>query len=206
MFLFLLQAAVISLTGVMAPGPITAATLGAGSRSPHAGALVAAGHGLVEFPLMALVYFGLGGFLGEPPVRAVIFSLGAVFLLVMGADMLRSARSAAGPRTVGGVSAPLAAGLALSLGNAYFLLWWATVGASLIAKAAAFGIAGVLSFALVHWLCDFAWLYALSALSFKGRNLFGAGFTRTVFLACGIALVGFGVLFGLDAVRIVTSG
>ena len=60
MLAFLIQTILISLSGVMAPGPITAVTIGKGSVSPYAGALVAVGHGIVEFPLMAAVYFGAG--------------------------------------------------------------------------------------------------------------------------------------------------
>ena len=36
----------------MAPGPVTAVTISKGNESPHAGGLVAVGHGVVEFPLM----------------------------------------------------------------------------------------------------------------------------------------------------------
>jgi len=200
MFIFLVQVVIISLTGVMAPGPISAATVGTGTRSPHAGALVAVGHGIIEFPLMVLVYFGLGDILREPGVRSVIFLLGGMFLLFMGADMLRNIKKAvvSGPSNS---SAPLAAGILLSMGNAYFLLWWATVGASLITKAVAFGLAGVLAFAVVHWLCDFIWLYTLSVVSYRGGHLFGVRFQQVVSLICGIALTIFGVLFLADAVR-----
>lgn len=51
------EAAGISLSGVMAPGVITAATLAAGTRNPHAGALVAVGHGIVC--AIALTGFGI---------------------------------------------------------------------------------------------------------------------------------------------------
>jgi len=53
---FLFTAVVISLSGVMAPGPITAVTIGKGSKSPYAGALIAIGHGIVEFPLMVAIF------------------------------------------------------------------------------------------------------------------------------------------------------
>jgi len=56
---FLLEAVLISLSGVMAPGPMTAAAVGMGSKSPHAGAFLAVGHGIVEFPLMVAILYGL---------------------------------------------------------------------------------------------------------------------------------------------------
>ena len=63
---FLLQAVLISLSGVMAPGPLSAAIVGQGRRSPHAGALVALGHGIVEFPLMAVILIGFTAWLDAP--------------------------------------------------------------------------------------------------------------------------------------------
>jgi len=75
--LFLLSVAVISLiTGVMLPGPMTAATIAKGYGNKHAGALIAAGHGIVELPLIAAIYLGLGHFLKSPPVFNAIYIAG----------------------------------------------------------------------------------------------------------------------------------
>ena len=201
MILFLIQAVIISLSGVMAPGPMTAVTIGTGTRSPHAGVMVAVGHGIVEFPLMALIYYGLGGVLGINYVRAAVLTFGGLFLLFMGVDMLRSVKMAA-KLTSGRSQKPLVAGILFSLGNVYFLIWWATVGASLLSKAVAFGLFGVMSFALVHWSCDFVWFYILSAMSYKGGNVFGIKFQKTIFGVCGVFLLFFSGMFLFDAVRL----
>ena len=176
-------------------------TVGSGAKSPHAGALVAFGHGIVEFPLMLFVFFGLGYVLGLEPVKIVIFALGGVFLLFMGIDMLRSLKNA-GAVTNANTGKPLAAGIMLSLGNAYFLIWWATVGATLISKAVAFGLLGFLVFAVVHWLCDFVWFYILSAVSYRGGNLLGVKFQKAVFGICGVFLLIFGIKFIGDAAKV----
>ena len=199
--IFLVQAVIISLSGVMAPGPITAVTVGTGTRSPHAGVLVAFGHGIVEFPLMLFIFFGLGFVLSLGYVRVAIFFLGGLFLLLMGADMLRSLKQVTAGAS-NSTEKPLVAGILLSIGNAYFLLWWATVGATLISKAVAFGIAGFLTFAVVHWLCDVVWLYVLSAVSYKGGNLLGVRFQQAVSGVCGVFLLVFGVKFISDAVML----
>ncbi len=204
MLLFLIQAIIISLTGVMAPGPITAVTISTGTRSPHAGALVAVGHGIVEFPLMVLIYFGLGHILRLVHFKATIFTLGGLFLLFMGFDMLRSIKHASALENEK-QKKPLVAGILLSMGNAYFLIWWATVGASLISKAVAFGLIGILLFVTVHWLCDFLWLYFLSAVSFKSGHFFGIRFQKVVFAVCGFFLLFFSGVFLLDAVRLWSS-
>ena len=58
--LFLLSIVGISLTGVMLPGPMTAATIAKGYGNRDAGALIAVGHGVVEVPLIVAIYFGFG--------------------------------------------------------------------------------------------------------------------------------------------------
>jgi threonine/homoserine/homoserine lactone efflux protein len=196
---FLLEAVVISLSGVMAPGPVTTVVVGKGSESPHAGALVAIGHGIVEVPLMVGVLYGVGHVLGRPHVKAAIALVGGAFLLLMGVGMFRGLRQAE-VQTRGYAYSPVAAGVLLTLGNPYFLVWWATVGAALILRSVGFGLWGFAAFALVHWLCDFVWDYFLSALSFKGGQFFGQRYQQGAFLVCGAALVFFGGKFIVDGV------
>ena len=69
---FLLSTIAISLTGVMVPGPVTAATLAAGARHSHAGFLMAVGHAVVEFPLVLLIVFGLGRFFQIEGIRIAV--------------------------------------------------------------------------------------------------------------------------------------
>ncbi len=55
MFAFLLQAVLISLSGVMAPGPMTAAAIESGTRRWHAGIFLALGHAIVKIPLIIIL-------------------------------------------------------------------------------------------------------------------------------------------------------
>ncbi len=199
--LFLGEAVLISLSGVMAPGPLTAISVGKGSKAPQTGALVALGHGMVEFPLMVLILYGLGALFKFPYMKGLISLLGGGFLLFTGLGMLRGARAA----EVGEGRyhrSTLLAGAFLSLGNPYFSIWWATVGAALIMRSLSFGVLGFLFFALVHWLCDFLWLSLLSVLSFKGGRFFGKGFQKAAFALSGGFLLFFGLKFTFDALRI----
>jgi threonine/homoserine/homoserine lactone efflux protein len=89
---FLLTAVAISLSGVMAPGPITVATLVAGARWRHAGAMICVGHVVVELPLIVLLVTGLSAFLESKAVRAGIGLAGGGLLLLMGVQLLASLR------------------------------------------------------------------------------------------------------------------
>ena len=186
----------------MAPGPVTAAAIGMGTRSRYAGALIAVGHGVVEFPLMILIVLGVGRILKLPAAQIIIGLAGGIFLLIMAIQMLKSLRSAEKQEIKAAKSAPVLAGIILSAGNPYFLLWWATVGLTLTTTATGIGIWAFVVFAIVHWLCDLIWLSALSWASFKGSVLLGPRGMRIVLMICSAALFVFGLFFIYNAVNI----
>jgi threonine/homoserine/homoserine lactone efflux protein len=188
----------ISLSGVMAPGPITAATLAAGVRSRHAGAWICAGHVLVEAPLILLLAAGLGTFLRSPGIRAALALAGGVLLVLLGLQLLVSRRKSATGPAESVERHPLWIGVVLSGANPYFILWWATVGLTLTSRAMEFGIFALGLFALVHWLCDLGWLEILSFGGFKGSRAFGGRSQAVISAICALMLLGFGVKFICD--------
>lgn len=196
--LFLGSVVLISLSGVLMPGPITALTVVKGSRGWRAGSLVALGHGVVEFPLIGLIYLGVGILFQKQIVRTGIGILGGAVLIWMGIEMLINSRRAKITSEEKELN-PFLGGILLSIGNPYFLLWWATIGASLTVQAMGFGAIGLLSFALVHWFCDLAWLQFLSWLSFQGGKFFGKKLQIALFIICGLAMLYFGMFFLVDA-------
>jgi threonine/homoserine/homoserine lactone efflux protein len=195
---FILMAMMISLSGVLMPGPITAVSVAGGARSPHAGGLVALGHAVVEWPLMAAIYFGVGALFKLPGVRIGLGIVGGLVLLGMGMDMLRHYKQA-GVSEHPSASSPFLAGILLSAGNPYFLVWWATAGAALVGQSLKFGVVGFLLLMVFHWLCDLIWYYFLSALAFRGGKFFGQKLQQAVFILCGIALLYFAGYFIVKA-------
>lgn len=200
---FFISVVGISLSGVMMPGPVTAAAIATGARNRWAGVLISIGHGIVEFPLMILIVLGADKLLQSMPARIVIGLGGGIFLLVMAAQMLYAVYRP-GPQQAASVKrGPLMLGVVLSVGNPYFLGWWATVGLSLAMQARDIGIWAFAIFAVVHWLCDLVWLTLLSWVSFKGSVLLGGKSQRVVLTICGGTLCFFGLYFIVDAARIV---
>ncbi len=196
--IFLVSVVGISLSGVMAPGPVTATTIVMGSRNRFAGVLIAVGHGIVEFPLMVLIVVGINKVLQHPAVKMVIGFAGGVFLLVMAVQILRGLGSLGQQQGKIAKGAPLIAGIVLTAGNPYFLMWWATIGLGLATRAGELGIWAFVLFAVVHWLCDLIWLGALAWASFKGSTLLGERSLRIVLLICSAALIVFGLIFIYD--------
>ena len=205
LLLFLFEVLVISLSGVMAPGPVSAAAIATGARSRYAGAIIALGHGIVEFPLIVLIVLGPGRILKLPAAQIVIGLAGGAFLLMMAVQMLCSLRSAQEMEAKFSGSSPLLTGVLLSATNPYFLLWWATIGLALATTATNLGIWAFALFAIVHWLCDFIWLSALSWASFKGSMLLGRRLQRIVLTICAAAMLVFGLCFVYKALAILTD-
>ena len=199
--LFLVSVVIISLSGVLMPGPVTAITIAKGSRELGAGSLVALGHGVVEFPLIGLIYLGLGLVFQKPMVKLGIGFLGGAVLLWMALEMLRNYRRAEIKVQEKEINSFLA-GILLSAGNPYFLVWWATVGASLVIRSIEFGLLGIILFALVHWFCDLVWYQFLSFLSFQGGKFFGKKLQMVIFIICGLAMLYFGLFFIVDAIKL----
>ena len=204
---FVIMVVTVSLSGVLMPGPVTAVCVARGAKSPHAGALVSLGHGVIEFPLMAVIFLGARALFQLVPVRIGIGLAGGLVLLGMGIGMLKDYKKVAAPEEDldSKARSPLLAGLFLSAANPYFLVWWATAGAALIDKSIAFGLLGFLVLAVSHWLCDFAWFYFLSALSFRGGRFFGRKLQQGVFIICGIILLYFSGSFIVKALALLLS-
>jgi len=198
---FIIQVVLISLSGVMAPGPVTAATLAAGVRSQHAGSLIAVGHGIVEFPLMLLVLAGAGTLLASATVTTCIGLIGGVVLVLMGGGIIKSMLKPGSVAVVPTSRNPIWTGVVLTGGNPYFLIWWVTVGLALTTRAVEIGALAFGVFALVHWLCDLVWLEALSFAGFNGMRLLGGRVQKVVLGACSVALLGIGLYFMVDAVK-----
>jgi len=183
----------------MAPGPITAATLAAGARSRHAGALIALGHAVVEMPLILLLAAGIGAFLKSPAVKAGIGLAGGVVLVLMGAQLLLSLRSCKTDSEATVQRRPFMTGVVLTGANPYFLFWWATVGLALATQATEYGAVALLAFGVVHWLCDLGWLEVLSWAGFRSSQAFGLRSQKVISVICAIVLLGFGLKFLYEA-------
>jgi threonine/homoserine/homoserine lactone efflux protein len=197
LWVFLLSAAGISLSGVMLPGPMTAATIARGYNDKNAGALIGLGHGVVEMPIIALVYFGFASYLSMPLVKQITGVAGALLLIVMGLIVFFTFKKPITGSTVSPYGS-LITGIVMTGGNPYFFLWWATIGLALITGAVSFGIYGILLFAVVHWSCDIVWSQVVSMTVFRTRHLWTPTVQKTVFGICALVLVGFGIWFGVS--------
>jgi threonine/homoserine/homoserine lactone efflux protein len=196
----------ISLSGALSPGPLTALAISEGARAGRwAGTRLALGHGLVEIPLVFAIAYGLGEWLRRPRVGGLIGLLGAAVLLWMGYGLaigawrgtLTLAGATAGPRPAALRFGHVPGGVLFTVTNPYWSLWWATLGASYVARVVGLSAApaAVGGLALSHWATDLVWLGGLSLLIASGRKLIGDRGYRIVMLVCGVFLLALGCYF-----------
>jgi threonine/homoserine/homoserine lactone efflux protein len=198
LLLFLASVVVISFSGVIVPGPLLAVAIAKGPEGPHAGALVGIGHGIVEIPLIALIALGFGTVFRAAPFQIGVGAVGGLMLLYFGAGIVRARGDlAAGASDL--PYRPVTSGAVATVLNPYFFVWWATVGAALVVKASAFGVAGLVLFGVVHWSCDLGWYWLVTVALARGKGRGAA--PRALYFCSGVLLVLFGLWFLWGAAR-----
>ncbi len=206
---FFLLVVVVSASGALSPGPLFLATIDSAIRSgKYAGFVVALGHMVFEFPLVVAIGFGVWNFLGDPVIRAAIGLLGAFALMVFGATQIYSSvkdlsrKDGENPGQISlnthvkgsGFFAAFLVGLTFTALNPYFLMWWFTIGLSLIAEAIRLSaVTGIfIMFAFHIWL-DYAWLGFTGYATAVGSKLLKPHHLRLISLALAILIVLLGV-------------
>jgi threonine/homoserine/homoserine lactone efflux protein len=184
----------ISLSGVLMPGPLFAVTLKKAAKSKVAGALIAIGHGIVEFPLMFLIFFILNQFNIPTIVQVGVGLVGGLLMILMGIQTFRN-RHKNEESLVNLKRDSVFAGVYTTAANAGFVLWWLTIGTTLILNARLFGLIGFSVFAGVHWLCDFSWYTAVALVIFKSQRFWNDRVRMGITIFCVAVFVGFGAYF-----------
>jgi threonine/homoserine/homoserine lactone efflux protein len=192
--LFLASVLLISLSGVLMPGPLFAVTIKKASKSKVAGALIAVGHGIVEFPLMFLIFLVLSQFEIPSVVQASVGIVGGILMVFMGLQAYRK-RHMQEDTNVNLKKDSVLAGVWTTAANAGFILWWLTIGTTLILNAKLFGLLGFSIFAGVHWLVDFLWYTVVALLIFKSQRFWKQRTQMGITLFCVAVFIGFGTYF-----------
>lgn len=193
-YVFLASVAFISLSGVLLPGPLFAVTIEKAAKRKAAGVLIAVGHGIVEFPLMFLIFFVLSEFTIPDFVQVAVGLLGGLLMMYMGVRTFRN-RNKTDEKYAGSRQDSLVAGIWTTAANPGFLLWWLTIGTALILNAKLFGLPGFSVFAGVHWLCDFVWYTVVAFVIFKSHRFWTGRVHQGISFFCIAVFVGFGAWF-----------
>jgi threonine/homoserine/homoserine lactone efflux protein len=176
------------------PGPLFAVTLKKAVKNKFSGALIAVGHGIVEFPLMFLIFFILSEFSVPWFVQAGIGLVGGLLMVYLGVQTFRN-RNRNNEKYVDSKQDSFLAGLKTTAFNPAFILWWLTVGTTLILNAKIFGFLGFSVFAGLHWSCDLVWYSLVALLIFKSHKFWTPRIHQVINFFCVSVLIGFGAYF-----------
>jgi threonine/homoserine/homoserine lactone efflux protein len=160
------------------PGPVFAAVVaGAASSGFWYGPAVVLGHGMLELATVLVLVRGLGGVLARPEVTRGIAAMGGLTLLWLGSQMVLDGLAQRVPIDLSGSApvdaTPVVLGVMLSATNPYFVLWWATAGATYVALSLRHGGAGPAAFYTGHILSDLIWYALVAAVVASGRAFLG---------------------------------
>lgn len=211
----------VSLSGVLMPGPVSAMAITEGARrGPAAGPLLTVGHALAEAAMLGALAAGVSTLLRQPGVVGVVGLLGGAVLAWMGWGILRAALwgevvpahpgVAAGAETASrarlGPAHLVRAGLVVTAGNPYWLLWWATVGTSYFLLFTRFGpLAIFLFFFIGHLALDLGWNTLLATLVGTGRGRIPPAVYRVVVGVAGLFVLAMSVYFVISGLRFLTA-
>ena len=198
----------VGFSGALMPGPLlTVVISGSARRGFWEGPALVLGHAVAEALIVAALAVGLSRLLKQNLVAGLIGLLGGAFLLWMGSDIIRSAwwgtvsfEQATGAEA-GLQLGPIITGIVVSISNPYWVLWWATVGASYVALSMARGPLGLGSFYFGHILSDLSWYSLVALLIARGKTLLSQPVYRLILLVCGLFLIALSVYFIYSGIK-----
>jgi threonine/homoserine/homoserine lactone efflux protein len=197
--LFLASVLLISLSGVLMPGPLFAVTLKQAEKSKFAGILIALGHGLIEFPLMFLIYYILSMYTIPAIVQVPVGLVGGGMMVLMGVQTYRG-RNKNEESKITPMRDTIIAGAYTTAINAGFILWWLTIGTTLVLNAQIFGFLGFAIFTGVHWFVDLAWYTVAAFAVFSSQRFWNNKVRLAITFFCIAVFIGFGLYFMGSAV------
>jgi len=202
-FTFIATVEVVTASGALAPGPMFFTNITHGTKSGAKGGLAfSVGHTIFELSFVVFLALTLSTVTNEANkalINLVLGVAGGTALLVFGFLQIREALTS--KSTVagkGGISSknPLLLGTVFTGLNPYFIIWWLTIGMTLIVNALELAsFAGVFLMYGLHVWMDYAWLIGTAYLAKKGTNLAGRKGYKFIMIIFGAILIGYGVFF-----------
>jgi threonine/homoserine/homoserine lactone efflux protein len=199
-FEFTILVIIVSVSGVMAPGPLFAANVSYGLKGgAKTGIKMAIGHTIVELPLVILLGIGVFSLEIFPEFRTIISILGAITLFVFATIQIKTVLRKEKIKISNPKQGPLIAGILLSALNPFFIIWWLAIGFKLISDAMIlWSFGGILIMFVLHIWMDFVWLGAVSFFASKSSGILSNRNYKVLMLGISGMLVYFGITFLIE--------
>ena len=196
---FALTVVIISVSGVMSPGPLFTANIMHGLKEgTQSGLKIAAGHTVIELPLIILLAVGVISLETIPEFKTTIVLLGAIGLFGFAGLQIKNALTKKMQTGIQVKHGAFLTGVLFSALNPFFIIWWLTIGFKLISDSieiwSYWGI-GIL-FGVHIWM-DFVWLGFVAFSASKAGNILSNQNYRILMIALSGVLIYFGISFVL---------
>jgi len=201
LFQFAVVVILISLSGVILPGPLFAANIFYGLKGgTKAGLKIAYGHTVVELPLVILLGIGAFSLTTIPEFRIYITIISALGLFVFAGLQIRRVFQYNIDHSIQPKHGPFFAGIFLTGLNPFFIFWWLTIGFKLISESLIlWSFWGIGIMFLLHIWMDYVWLSSTALMSSRLSKILSNKHFKFVILVLSCVLVYFGIAFLIDA-------
>lgn len=211
--LILLFSFVVALTGAMSPGPLLTYTIVRSIADRRYGYLmgfwIIGGHALLELAIIMALLLGFSVVLINPTVVRIIGAVGGSLLVYFGSNIVldvvrgRISLDWDGPTTSSAASwkeNPVLGGIAISMANPYWWVWWATIGLAFMLQ---FDISlanrsRLVAFFVGHEMGDLLWYLLVSCVAFLGRRYLSKKAYSILLACCGLFMIAFGLYLGFS--------
>ncbi|HET7644227.1 MAG TPA: LysE family transporter [Nitrososphaeraceae archaeon] len=207
---FSFQVILLSTTGVLSPGPLFFINILYGSKyGSFVGLKIALGHTIAEFPLIIIlsyVLYTFSSFHVSDIIFKIIGTIGGIFILIFSILQIKSLIKDKKSTQVQGISNikfnirnPALIGFIFTILNPFFLIWWFTIGSTMISESILnFGIVeGTSLLFFSHIWMDYFWLWFTSFMVNKGKSVINAKIYQMFVFVISVILgiFGFYLLF-----------
>lgn len=187
-------------------GPVNAAQLDKGIRLGFFHAwLVGLGAMVADAVFMLLIFFGFAHFLDTPFMKTFLWCFGCLVLIYSGVDSIRNTPSIQSNAKDADASKlkSFYSGFFMTLSNPLSILFWIGIYGSVLAKTAeTYATWDLLIFSSGIFVGLLVWDVAMAAASSFFRNFFHSKAIAWISKAAGVSLIGFGLFFGWQALRL----
>ena len=213
MGLIFIKALFIGYSGAVMPGALLTYVINQSlKKGIKVGYLTIIGHAILEMILIVLIFLGLNAVLSSTIMSIVISFVGGALLVYFGVagvlEVLQKKLTVEideNAKTDSDGKIILSGGL-ISLANPYFIIWWAGIGMALLFESyKAFGVLGVVVFAIGHFLADLTWYLFVSGVITKTKGFLNKKAYAVLAFVLSTALVGFGIYYFISGIQFVSA-
>ncbi|MGE8206392.1 LysE family transporter [Heyndrickxia sp. NPDC080065] len=187
-------------------GPINAAQIDKGIKNGFLHAwLVGLGSMVADVFYMMCVYFGLVHFLETSFIKSFLYLFGCFVLTYTGIESFLSVKKITNDplRKSESLRKSFSSGFLLSISNPITILFWLGIYGSVLAKAMqSVETDQLLLYSGAIFIGLFIWDISMAAVSSTFRKILNTKFLVSISILSGLSLIGFGVYFGLEAMKI----